>query len=154
MLVYHSPTTLMIDDRILAHLQVVIINKLRRRESFTFTWRDEGGHDSVCWIGPAIGLEFVYSGNRHPLLNREWLELLAGSANSNAGLMVMPEPAPTTRIDQPIQPRTPSKAVPLEPTPTPTPTPPVPTPAPTARKPTRPERVPVSAPLTPELPDV
>ena len=45
MLVYHSTTTLMIDDRVLAHLQVVIINKLRRRESFTFTWRDEGGSD-------------------------------------------------------------------------------------------------------------
>ncbi|MDR6906576.1 hypothetical protein J2X63_002262 [Agromyces sp. 3263] len=117
MLVYHSTTTLVIDDRVLAHLQVVMINKLRRRESFTFTWRDEGGQDSVCWIGPSVALEFVYSGNRHPLLNREWLELLARAANSNSGLMVMPEPAPATRIDQPIQPRTPSRPVPLDPPP-------------------------------------
>ena len=145
MLVYHSTTTLMIDDRVLAHLQVVIINKLRRRESFTFTWRDEGGSDSVCWFGPAIGLEFVYSGNRHPLLNREWLEALARSANSNSGLMVMPEPAPTTRIDQPMPPLQPSKPDPLD----------APTPAPTPAQtptPTRPRRTPVSARRTPSSP--
>ena len=52
-------------------------------------------------MGPSIPLEFVYSGNRRPLLNREWLELMAMSANSNSGLVVMPEPAPTTRIDGP-----------------------------------------------------
>ena len=37
MLVYNGRMTLPIDDRVLAHLQVVVINKLRRRESFTFT---------------------------------------------------------------------------------------------------------------------
>jgi hypothetical protein len=141
MLVYHSTTTLTIDDRVLAHLQVVIINKLRRHESFTFTWRDEAGHDSVCWIGPAIGLEFVYSGNRHPLLNREWLELLARSANSNAGLTVMPEPAPTTRIDQPMPPLEPSKPI--------LPDAPAPAPASTRR---RPQQTPASARRTSSTP--
>ncbi|MGI9824511.1 ATP-dependent DNA ligase [Agromyces sp. Marseille-Q5079] len=92
--------TLRIDDRVLAHLQVVVIDKLRRLESFTFTW-DDGANESVCWIGPSIPLEFVFSGNRRPVLNREWLELMAMSANSNSGLIVMPEPAPVTRIDAP-----------------------------------------------------
>ena len=100
MLVYNGRMTLTIDDRVLAHLQVVVINKLRRRESFTFTCED-GSQEAVCWMGPSIPLEFVYSGNRQPLLNREWLELMAMSANSNSGLVVMPEPAPTTRIDGP-----------------------------------------------------
>ena len=76
MLVYNGRMTLHIDDRVLAHLQVVVINKLRRRESFTFTW-DDGAQEAVCWIGPSIPLEFTYSGNRRPLLNREWLELMA-----------------------------------------------------------------------------
>jgi hypothetical protein len=94
----HQDRTLTIDDRLLAHLQVVIVNKLRRHESFTFTWSDDD-HDTVCWIGPSMALEFVYSGNRRPLLNREWLELLARSANSTAGLIAVPEPAPATRLD-------------------------------------------------------
>ena len=121
MLVYNGRMTLSIDDRVLAHLQVVVINKLRRRESFTFTW-DDGAQEAVCWIGPSIPLEFTYSGNRRPLLNREWLELMAMSANANSGLVVMPEPAPTTRIDgpgrapQPPQPREPEPSLPARPT--------------------------------------
>ena len=121
MLVYNGRMTLTIDDRVLAHLQVVVINKLRRRESFTFTCED-GTQEAVCWMGPSIPLEFVYSGNRRPLLNREWLELMAMSANANSGLVVMPEPAPTTRIDrpgrtpQPPQPREPEPSLPARPT--------------------------------------
>ena len=92
MLVYNGRMTLTIDDRVLAHLQVVVINKLRRRESFTFTWED-GTQEAVCWIGPSIPLEFVYSGNRRPLLNRLWLEQLADAANSTSGLVLVPEPA-------------------------------------------------------------
>ena len=120
MLVYNGRMTLHIDDRVLAHLQVVVINKLRRRESFTFTW-DDGAQEAVCWVGPSIPLEFVYSGNRRPLLNREWLELMAMSANANSGLFVMPEPAPTTRIDgpgrtqQPPLPREPEPSLPARP---------------------------------------
>jgi hypothetical protein len=92
MLVYDTTTTLTIDDRVLAHLQVVIINKLRRNESFAFTWR-ESGRDSVCWMAPAIALEFVYWDDDHPSLNRKWLEQLAAAAYANPGLKIMPEPA-------------------------------------------------------------
>ncbi|WP_238476306.1 ATP-dependent DNA ligase [Agromyces mariniharenae] len=90
-LIYNGGISLAVDDRTMAHLQVVIINKLRRRESFTFTW-DDGAQQTVCWIGPSIAIEFVYSGNRRPALNRAWLELLALSANANSGLMAVPEP--------------------------------------------------------------
>lgn len=95
-LIYNGGISLAIDDRTLSHLQVVIINKLRRRESFTFTW-DDGGTQTVCWIGQSVPLEFVYSGNRQPALNRGWLELLALSANSNAGLLALPEPVEPPR---------------------------------------------------------
>jgi len=133
MLVYNGRMTLTIDDRVLAHLQVVVINKLRRRESFTFTCED-GTQEAVCWMGPSIPLEFVYSGNRRPLLNREWLELMAMSANSNSGLIVMPEPAPTTRIDGPVRPQQPSQSpedepsLPVRPSRTPPPREPAPEP--------------------------
>lgn len=82
------------DDRVLAHLKAVITAKLRRDESFTFTWEDPSGeptHSSV-WLDPAIPLQFEIGGTQDPPLNRDWLEDLSRSANSNAGLKVTPEP--------------------------------------------------------------
>ncbi|HEU0183346.1 MAG TPA: ATP-dependent DNA ligase [Agromyces mariniharenae] len=105
-LIYNGGISLAVDDRTMAHLQVVIINKLRRRESFTFTW-DDGAQQTVCWIAPSIAVEFVYSGNRRPALNRAWLELLALSANANTGLVAVPEPPePPRPVDRPDE-RTP-----------------------------------------------
>lgn len=91
MLVYNGRMSLPLDDRILAHVQVVVVSKLRRRESFSLTLTMDGS-EVVSWIGPATPLEFVYSGNRRPLLNRAWLEQLAESASSNGGLVIVPEP--------------------------------------------------------------
>ncbi|CAL4858843.1 ATP-dependent DNA ligase [Microbacterium sp. MM2322] len=84
-----------VEDRALAHLQVVIGNKLRRGESFYFTWRDDAsvgeGRRSI-WIHPAADLDFTYFGSRTPTMNRAWLEKLAHAANSPGGLFVMSEP--------------------------------------------------------------
>ncbi|WP_448006994.1 DUF7882 family protein [Agromyces bauzanensis] len=91
MLVYNGRMSLPLDDRTLAHVQAVVVNKLRRRESFAFTSNVDGS-EVVSWIGPSTPIEFVYSGNRRPLLNRAWLELLAESASSNRGLVIVPEP--------------------------------------------------------------
>jgi hypothetical protein len=90
-LVYDDDRQAELEDRTLAHLQVVIVNKLRRRESFPFTWSDERRTVTV-WINPSIPLEFIYHGNRRPRLNRTWLEELALSASSTGGLVVLPEP--------------------------------------------------------------
>lgn len=38
---YETTTKVDFDDRILAHLQLVITTKLRRSEAFTFTWKDD-----------------------------------------------------------------------------------------------------------------
>ena len=90
-LVYDDDRRAEIEDRTLAHLQVVIVNKLRRQESFPFTWSDERRIVTI-WISPNTPLEFVYHGNRRPRLNRAWLEELALSASSTGGLVVVPEP--------------------------------------------------------------
>lgn len=84
-----------IDDRTLAHLQVVIIDKLRRNERFPFVL-DDGTRERVMWISPETSLQFVYHGNRYPLLNRQWLEMLAEAAGSTRGLTVVPEPPMAT----------------------------------------------------------
>jgi hypothetical protein len=83
-----------IDDRALAHLKVVIIAKLRRDESFAFSWQlPEGQGRATAWLHPAIPLMFEFDGSRAPALNKDWLEELAVAANSNTGLSLTPEPS-------------------------------------------------------------
>jgi len=70
-----------IDDRALAHLHVVLVNKLRRAESFTFTWGSTGDAGrATVWLHPAIPLQFYYESIQSPALNRAWLTELTESA--------------------------------------------------------------------------
>ncbi|MCU1578317.1 MAG: hypothetical protein JWP19_521 [Rhodoglobus sp.] len=83
-----------IEDRALSHLKVVIVNKLRRGESFTFSWvkdQAQGGGRGTIWLDPAIPLAFDFSGSRAPQLNRNWLEALALEAGSTRGLVLTDE---------------------------------------------------------------
>jgi hypothetical protein len=83
------------DDRVLAHLQLVISTKLRRDEGFFFSWRDDpalGDGRSSIWLETSIPLYFRYSTAQRHNLNREWLEQLTQSANSSAGLSLSTEP--------------------------------------------------------------
>lgn len=89
------------DDRTLTHLQIVIAGKLRRREGFFFSWRDDpsiGDGRSSVWLDPSIPLYFKYFGGRVPSINRDWVDLLSLSANSSGGLQLVQEPegAPTS----------------------------------------------------------
>lgn len=93
---YDSLTKIDIDDRALAHLQLVITTKLRRGESFTFTWKEDisvGGGRSSVWIHPTSILHFKYHGSRQPQLNKAWLEALTYTANQPTGLYLVHEPA-------------------------------------------------------------
>ena len=97
-LTYNSYLTADFDDRILAHIQLVIGAKLRRGESFYFSWRDDsiiGGGRSTVWIHPGIALAYKYLGSKVPTLNRDWVEALMLSANSASGLHVVAEPPQT-----------------------------------------------------------
>jgi hypothetical protein len=93
------------DDRMLAHLQVVIINKLRRQESFAFSWKDPaqvGDGRSTIWLFPSVSLRFKFEGSRPPTINRSWIDVLTAAANSGSGLQILPEPsshdAPQTHV--------------------------------------------------------
>jgi hypothetical protein len=96
-LTYDSKLVATFDDRVLAHLQVVIWAKLRRGEQFSFTWvdaeRSRQGRTSI-WISPAISLSFDYYGSKVPTLNGLWVDALSKTANSPGGLQVVPEPTP------------------------------------------------------------
>lgn len=87
------------DDRALAHLQIVITSKLRRNESFLFTWTNDSsvgsGRNSV-WLHPSIPLFYRFYGSKKPSINREWLELLMNSAHTSNGLLFANEPHSST----------------------------------------------------------
>ena len=93
--IYDSSVRLDIDDRVLAHLQVVVGQKLRRQESFYFTWHDPGNESTgrvTVWIHPAVPLAYEYPTNEPATLDREWLEQMMRSANSTPGLHLTPTP--------------------------------------------------------------
>jgi hypothetical protein len=94
---YGARVSLNVDDRTLAHLQSVIIAKLRRSETFAFSWRSpqaSGEGRSTLWMHAGADLHFEYFGSRPPTINRAWLAQLTAAANSNAGLHLLPEPEP------------------------------------------------------------
>lgn len=88
---YGSPAaTFEIEDRALAHIELVTLAKLRRNEPFALSLDRPDGR-STLWINPAATLRFDYDSER-PAINREWLDVLIESANTTAGLRVLPEP--------------------------------------------------------------
>ncbi|MDY0908778.1 hypothetical protein [Microbacterium sp. CFBP9034] len=83
-----------VEDRVLAHLKVVVATKLRRSESFTLSWQHAEGEPrgrSTLWIHPAIPLRFVFEDPAPPALSHTWLEELAQSANSSGGMTLVTE---------------------------------------------------------------
>ncbi len=93
-LVYDSSTRVSFDDRVLAHLEVVIIAKLRRKESFAISWREPravGSGRSTLWFDSSIPLRFRFDGSRPPLIDREWVDRLAVAASSHGALVVADE---------------------------------------------------------------
>ncbi|MFF2371716.1 ATP-dependent DNA ligase [Agromyces sp. NPDC058110] len=95
-LTYRFIRTVEIEDRSLAHLRNVIHSKLRRGESFAFSWEvsvDRGSGRNSIWLGPDIPIVFEFFDAREIPLNSRWLRELARSANSPSGLVLTPEPA-------------------------------------------------------------
>ncbi|CAN5339964.1 hypothetical protein BH09ACT6_BH09ACT6_08510 [soil metagenome] len=90
-----SEPTVQLDDRSLAHLQIVITAKLRRHESFLLTWvnsaADGGGRNSI-WLDPSSTLYFHFSRVEPQQINREWVARLMASADSPSGLFFGAEP--------------------------------------------------------------
>lgn len=90
--------TIDLEDRVLAHLQIVIVAKLRRNEGFLFTWRDShdsGSARSSVWMHASVPLQFLYDDAETPEINRSWLDVLSMSSHSAAGLRVVAEPPET-----------------------------------------------------------
>lgn len=86
------PASFELPDRTLAHVEFVVLAKLRRNESFAITIDEPAGGRQRIWVSPAATLRFQFDG---PVvgINRAWLEELIDSANTASGMQITPEPA-------------------------------------------------------------
>lgn len=91
---WYEQLSIVIDDRTLAHVQVVILDKVRRNESFFLSWKvspELGGGRTSVWLNPAISLRFHYDNSRPVSFNPMWIDRLRRSANSERGLEFIDE---------------------------------------------------------------
>lgn len=82
------------DDRSLAHLQIVLGCRLRRRDSFFFSWINDvscGSGRASIWLDHTIPLYFVFDACGRHDINRDWIDQLNSSAGT-LGVMFTPEP--------------------------------------------------------------
>lgn len=91
-----QPAVFEIDDRTLAHVEAVVLAKLRRAENFALTIDAEHAGRDTIWLTAAATLRFVYTSER-PQLNRSWLDALIDTANTTGGMRIVAEPAPSPR---------------------------------------------------------
>ncbi|UOQ60236.1 ATP-dependent DNA ligase [Leucobacter rhizosphaerae] len=90
------------EDRLLTHLQIVIVQKLSRGESFLMSWKDSstmGDGRSAIWLNPQTPLSFKFAGSRVPEINRDWLLTLGKSVESSTGLIVTKEDGSLAEAD-------------------------------------------------------
>jgi hypothetical protein len=101
-LIYGAGAEYEIDDRVLAHLKIAVVAKLRLQESFLLNWSlapSDGSGRVSLWLSPSIPLQFRFSGSRPPELNRMWLQALAHSAHSTRGMILMAEDEATAYLE-------------------------------------------------------
>ncbi|MET4156691.1 ATP-dependent DNA ligase [Agromyces sp. PvR057] len=90
--IYDTKLELPVDDRLLAHLQIVIVDKFRRNETFAMSLLHEG-RAITLWMSPQSRVQFVYAGNRRPSINPAWLDVLSDRAGMSGVLRIVHEPS-------------------------------------------------------------
>jgi hypothetical protein len=88
----YDGTATKFDDRLLAHLQIVIVQRLRQNRSFLMSWLNAlevGDGRTSVWIHDQASLRFTFDGSRSPEIDEAWLQLHASSADGPRGLIVM-----------------------------------------------------------------
>jgi hypothetical protein len=92
-----SAARIEIDDRALRHLELVIGARLRRNESFFFTFGTGiGPTESSIWIGASIPLSFRFTSGAPIPINIAWIEELTRSSFSSFDLRLTVEPMDAT----------------------------------------------------------
>jgi hypothetical protein len=82
------------DDRLLAHLHIVIVQQFKRQESFAMSWLNGlnlGNGRTSIWLHPDASITFTFAGSKPPTIDETWLRRLTDSARSSHGLLVTNE---------------------------------------------------------------
>jgi hypothetical protein len=79
---------IVVDDRLLAHIEVVVLSRLRRNNAFALRWAETGERPGrrTIWIHQGTDLCFEYDQAEQDELDRELLDQLAKAADSNTGI--------------------------------------------------------------------
>ncbi|WP_136588147.1 MULTISPECIES: ATP-dependent DNA ligase [Actinomycetes] len=92
-LIYQERTVVDIEDRLLSHLRIVVMNKLRRQESFMLNLpHPEHGKLSI-WFHPATPIVMQFYGSRPPQIDKHLIEEMMEQASGPDGLTL-----PSTRV--------------------------------------------------------
>jgi hypothetical protein len=90
------------EDRLLTHLHLVIMQRLRNDRSFAMSWinsvEDGSGRGSI-WLHPSGDLGFRFIGSKFPTINPAWIATLASSAEGSQGLIVTGEDGELARSE-------------------------------------------------------
>ena len=84
-------TPIRVDDRILAHLKLVVTSKLRRNEPFLISWHDAndvGGGRSSIWLHPATDLHYKFDGGTPATIDQDLIEQMSMQANAARGIEI------------------------------------------------------------------
>lgn len=90
----HGVNDYMFEDRLLAHLKIVISQKLGRQEAFFLSWSKsaaEGSGRVSLWLSPYVPLAFTFTADEPPELNRHWLRALNALSHTQRGLIAIDE---------------------------------------------------------------
>lgn len=90
----HGTIAVDFEDRLLTHVQIVLINRFRRNEPLIISWLDAtsvGDGRSSMWMTPSLPVYFKFAGSRVPTVNEQWLRTLMHSAESSTGLVLTDE---------------------------------------------------------------
>ncbi len=105
-LIYRDRASFDIDDRILAHLRIVVMNKLRRNEGFMLQLPvNEGVRQASLWIHASNALVMQFYGGREPAIDRALVDQMMHDASSADGLTLTAAgiaPATTSPPRQPV----------------------------------------------------
>ncbi|WP_181110633.1 ATP-dependent DNA ligase [Rathayibacter sp. AY1B8] len=92
---YNSSSEHDFEDRLLAHLQLVIGTKLGKGESFCLSWKNavdvRSGRRSV-WLHHSILFEFAFASSRPPSINTAWVRQLLQDSYTVNGLRISRNP--------------------------------------------------------------
>jgi hypothetical protein len=87
----HGAIAVDFEDRLLSHMQIVIVQRFRRNESLVVSWLDAvsvGDGRSSMWMTPSLPVYFKFAGSRVPAVDQDWLDRLVESAASSRGLIL------------------------------------------------------------------